>query len=253
MSSRKAREARVRTSVGRGRARDCVASLRRFPRQEGEEAAGHGRWLQHEHWHRDPIELDDTGTGKQPFISFYFTNVPEAISYIALRQGFEVCGILEDVYLAKKRNVNGGVFGFVRFGKVLNVEKLLKALNNVWFGDCRVVAKVASFDRFGNRKNDVRVKAEVDNLNGGRNINVVRDNFMGKERGVGAEDAGRGKAKLEVAVDNEGKKEHQRDVRKGLDVVYLRISKVSIYVSSHQGLVRYLGLFDVNYHFKFDR
>ena len=29
------------------------------------------------------------------------------------------------------------------------------------------MAKVASFDRFGNRKNDVRVKAEVDNLNGG--------------------------------------------------------------------------------------
>ena len=37
------------------------------------------------------------------------------------------------------------------------------------------------------------------------------------------------------------------------DVLYLRISKVSIYVSSPQGLVRYLGLFDVNYHFKFDR
>jgi len=34
------------------------------------------------------------------------------------------------------------------------------------------------------------------------------------------------------------------------DVAYLRISKVSIYVSSPQGLVRYLGLFDINYHFK---
>ena len=50
-----------------------------------------------------------------------------------------------------------------------------------------MVAKVASFDRFGNRKNDVRVKADVDNFKGGRDINVVRDNFMGKERGVGAE------------------------------------------------------------------
>ena len=37
------------------------------------------------------------------------------------------------------------------------------------------------------------------------------------------------------------------------DVVYLCISKVSIYVSSPQGLVRYPGLFDINYHFKFDR
>ena len=37
------------------------------------------------------------------------------------------------------------------------------------------------------------------------------------------------------------------------DAAYLRISKVSIYVSSPQGLVRYPGLLDVNYHFKFDR
>jgi len=30
------------------------------------------------------------------------------ISYKSLRQGFEVCGMMEDVYLARKRNVNGG-------------------------------------------------------------------------------------------------------------------------------------------------
>ena len=38
-----------------------------------------------------------------------------------------------------------------------------------------------------------------------------------------------------------------------IDVAYLRISKVSIYVSSPQGLVRYPRLFDINYHLKFDR
>jgi len=91
------------------------------------------------------------GTDLKNFVSFYFTNVPEGISNVSLRKGFEVCGILEDVYLARKRNVNGRLFGFVRFCKVRDVDKLLKALNNVWFGDCRVVAKVASFDRFGNK------------------------------------------------------------------------------------------------------
>jgi len=35
-----------------------------------------------------------------------------------------------------------------------------------------------------------------------------------------------------------------------LDVVYLRLSKVSIYISSPQGLVWYHGLFDINYHSK---
>jgi len=34
------------------------------------------------------------------------------------------------------------------------------------------------------------------------------------------------------------------------DVAYLRISKVSIYISSPQGLVRYHGLFNIDYHFK---
>jgi len=43
-----------------------------------------------------------------------------------------------------------GCSGFVRYGKVRDVDKLLKAVNNVWFGDCKVVAKVANFDRFGN-------------------------------------------------------------------------------------------------------
>jgi len=56
---------------------------------------------------------------------------------------------MEDVYLARKRNVNGGVFGFVRYCKVKDVDKLLKAINKVWFGDWKVVAKVASFDKFG--------------------------------------------------------------------------------------------------------
>jgi hypothetical protein len=60
--------------------------------------------------------------------------------------------MMEDVYLARKRNVNDGIFGFVCFCKVCDVDKFLKALNNVWFGDCKVVVKVASFDRFGNKK-----------------------------------------------------------------------------------------------------
>lgn len=111
----------------------------------------------------DSQQQVNSGTVSQ-FVSFYFTNVLEDISYNCLRQGFEVCGIMEDVYLARKRNVNGGVFGFVRYGKVRDVDKLLKALNNVWFGDCKVVAKVASFDRFENQKGDARVSVE-----GGKN------------------------------------------------------------------------------------
>jgi hypothetical protein len=99
--------------------------------------------------------------------SFYFTNVPHDISYISLRQGFEVCGIMEDVYLARKRNVNGGAYGFVRYCKVKDVDKLLKAKNNIWFGDWKVVAKVASFDKFGKTQVVGGKRAEGEKINEG--------------------------------------------------------------------------------------
>jgi len=44
-------------------------------------------------------------------------------------------------------NVNGEVYGFVRFSKVRDVSKSLKAVNAVYFGNFRVRAKVARFDR----------------------------------------------------------------------------------------------------------
>lgn len=59
-----------------------------------------------------------SGNVIQDLVSFYFTNVPDDISHMSLRQGFEVCGMMEYGYLARKRNVNGGVFGFVRYCKV---------------------------------------------------------------------------------------------------------------------------------------
>ena len=104
-------------------------------------------------------------------LKFYFRNIPHDISYIALRQGFELSRFMEDVYLAQKRNVNGGVFGFVRYGNVKDVDKLLKAVNNVWFGDWRVVAKVSSFDIFGNKMGGGRERGEREkSLNGDKKL-----------------------------------------------------------------------------------
>ena len=166
--------------------------------------------FQHQQVRSAQLALDKPGNAKQPFVSFYFTNVPENISYISLRRGFEVCGILEDVYLAKKRNVNGGVFGFVRYGNVKDFDKLLKALNNVWFGDWRVVAKVASFDRLGNKNHGEGVKGESDNKKvldvGGEGVkNHVRrgkytevDNVTVRESDVGAEAVGRAEVVLKA-------------------------------------------------------
>ena len=166
--------------------------------------------VQQQQWRRDQPVLDKPSKDKQPFVSFYFTNVPENISYISLRRGFEVCGIMEDVYLARKRNVNGGVFGFVRYGNVRDVDNLLKALNNVWFGDWRVVAKVASFDRLGNKYLGVGVKGgggikkesvvggEGSDRQVGRVISTEAINVAVRESDAGAEAAGRGEVVLKV-------------------------------------------------------
>jgi len=55
--------------------------------------------------------------------------------------------MLEEVVVPRKRNDNGEVYGFVRFANVCNVSKLLKAVNDVNFGQFRIRANVARFDR----------------------------------------------------------------------------------------------------------
>ena len=110
-------------------------------------------------------------------ITFYFSNVPNDISYSSLRKGFEVCGIMEDIYLARKRNVNGAVFGFVRYSKVKDVDKLLKAVNNVWLGDYKVVAKVSTYDRNGNKRGDGKDRGE-----GGKNSDGEKRRIEGEKR-----------------------------------------------------------------------
>jgi len=81
------------------------------------------------------------------FVTFYITNFPPQASNFVLQKNFEVCGILEEVYVADTRNRNGEVYGFVRYGKVREVDKLLKALNNVCFGQYCVRAVLGRFDR----------------------------------------------------------------------------------------------------------
>jgi hypothetical protein len=89
----------------------------------------------------------NASSGLKRYVSFYFTNFPVYLSNFYLQKGFEVCGILEDVYVARKRNKLGQPYGFVRFSNVRDISKLSKALNAVCFGEFRVRASVARFDR----------------------------------------------------------------------------------------------------------
>ena len=104
-------------------------------------------------WHENDLVMVDNRNGYKA--SFYVTIFLENLPLFRLRQEFEVCGILSDLYVARHRNSRGQEFGFVRFVNVKNKSKLLQALNNVWMGECRFLAKEARFDRFAH--NDIVV------------------------------------------------------------------------------------------------
>lgn len=107
------------------------------------------------------------------FVTFYFTNFPPQLSNFYLRKGFEVCGLLEKVVVPRERNTNGEVYGFVRFSKVRDVGKLLKAVNVICFGNFRVWVKVARFDRSVADEGKFARDGEVGKSSGGRGAVVV--------------------------------------------------------------------------------
>ncbi|PNX70113.1 RNA recognition motif, partial [Trifolium pratense] len=130
--------------------RERIVGQNRIHRKEVKDAMGYGQ----------EKEQSNSGYGGklsshvQRYVSFYFTNFPPLLSNFFLRKGFEVCGMLEDVYVANKKNKYGEPYGFVRFSNVKNVPKLTKALNDVWFGHYRVRASVALFNRYNSGEDD---------------------------------------------------------------------------------------------------
>lgn len=80
----------------------------------------------------DSYEWQRTGRERCGIILFYERT--EATMYIEPRKGFEVCGILSNVYLSKKMNARGKIIAFVRF---YNVRDKKIGIN---FEQCLVLA-----------------------------------------------------------------------------------------------------------------
>jgi len=132
-------------------------------------------------WHGYQSATTDGLSGSKA--SFYVTNFPDNIPLFRLRQAFEVCGMLSDVYIARYRNARGQEFGFVRYVNVKNKAKLSRALNNISIGQCRILAREARYDRFAH--NDV-VRAEgVRDVKGGVKCDFVESKPVVRGRGEG--------------------------------------------------------------------
>jgi len=128
---------------------------------------------------------EEPDTSLKRFVTFYITNFPPQASNFFLRKGFEICGILEEVFVANTRNRNGEVYGFVRYAKVRDVDKLLKALNNVCFGQYCVCVVLARFDRKVVREDEGVRRKKEEVAGGGAKEGEMEKGLEGEKRKEG--------------------------------------------------------------------
>ncbi|GKA43439.1 nucleotide-binding alpha-beta plait domain-containing protein, partial [Tanacetum coccineum] len=79
--------------------------------------------------------------------SVFVTNFPE---YACAKDLWNACkqyGYVVDAFIPNRRSKAGKKFGFVRFIKVFDVERLVNNLCTVWIGRHRIHANVAKFHR----------------------------------------------------------------------------------------------------------
>ncbi|GKF42327.1 RNA-directed DNA polymerase, eukaryota, nucleotide-binding alpha-beta plait domain protein, partial [Tanacetum coccineum] len=79
--------------------------------------------------------------------SVYVTNFPDSTSS---RDLWKVCsdyGTVVDVFIPFKKSKAGKKFAFVRFIKVIDLERLVENLNTVWIGRFHLYANRVRFER----------------------------------------------------------------------------------------------------------
>ncbi|GJW01024.1 RNA-directed DNA polymerase, eukaryota [Tanacetum coccineum] len=79
--------------------------------------------------------------------SVFVTNFPEQVSAKDLWNACKQYGHVVDAFIPNKRSKAGKRFGFVRFIKVFDVERLVGNLCTVWIGRHRIHANAARFHR----------------------------------------------------------------------------------------------------------
>ncbi|PWA94746.1 hypothetical protein CTI12_AA055830 [Artemisia annua] len=127
--------------------------------------------------------------------SIFVTNFPENARAKDLWNACKQYGYVVDAFIPVKRNKAGKRFGFVRFIKFFDVERLVSNLCTVWMGNHHLQANVARFHRSAgsskgihfNRGGESSVKSPVDNNNNGKRVDtnsyayVVKGNTSEKD------------------------------------------------------------------------
>ena len=80
-------------------------------------------------------------------MTFFLTNFPHKVTNKDLWSRCLKLGTVTDVFISSRLSKAGKRFGFIRFIKVNNVDKLLTDLRAVWFGNHRMYADVEKYGR----------------------------------------------------------------------------------------------------------
>nr|GFA12740.1 nucleotide-binding alpha-beta plait domain-containing protein [Tanacetum cinerariifolium] len=81
------------------------------------------------------------------FTSVFVTNFPDEYGAMDLWNTCKLYGHVVDVFIPDRRTKAGKRFGFVRFIKVLDINRLINNLCTVWVGRNKIHANVARFQR----------------------------------------------------------------------------------------------------------
>ncbi|KAJ0941985.1 putative RNA recognition motif domain, nucleotide-binding alpha-beta plait domain superfamily [Helianthus annuus] len=79
--------------------------------------------------------------------TFFVTNLPDGVTQSLLWTAFMPHGVVKDAYVAKKRDVRGNYFGFVRIEGVTEMDKVLKGMNTIKIYDAKLTVSVARFGK----------------------------------------------------------------------------------------------------------
>ncbi|GJZ17316.1 RNA-directed DNA polymerase, eukaryota [Tanacetum coccineum] len=109
--------------------------------------------------------------------SIYVTNFPNQVNAKDLWNACKQYGNVVDSFIPNRRSKSGKRFGFVRFIKIFDVERLVNNLCTVWIGRHKIHANVARFQRMPVNKGSIYSQ----DSNGDNRNNI--SNFH-KEKGV---------------------------------------------------------------------
>ncbi|GJS02287.1 nucleotide-binding alpha-beta plait domain-containing protein [Tanacetum coccineum] len=91
----------------------------------------------------------------------FVTNFPDQFSAKDLWKACSQYGSVTDAFIPNRRAISGKRFGFVRFTKTFDVDRLVNNLCTIWIGRSKLHANIARFNRppLNNSKSQFSAKA----------------------------------------------------------------------------------------------